>query len=177
MHRISNQQCTMNITNTYFVPLSTSILSNPEILRQLQNLQQMQQEEEKRRKLEEMKQQEEEFDKHLAQTVPVSERLVCLVLMSLCFSKGLIVFAETSVRRRLRAGSPRLEAAAAGERRVRPDEARVHVPGAGHVSTAARLRARQAGPQPSRRRRAGRQRSGVHPRRYFAFVSRRGYTF
>lgn len=49
-------------------------MQNPEILRQLQNFQQMQaqQEEEKRRKLQEMKQQEEEFDKHLAQTVPVS---------------------------------------------------------------------------------------------------------
>jgi len=53
---------------------SSRILQNPEILRQLQNFQQMQaqQEEEKRRKLQEMKQQEEEFDKHLAQTVPVS---------------------------------------------------------------------------------------------------------
>jgi hypothetical protein len=51
-------------------------------MRQLQNLQQqmsqqqMKQQqhemEEKRRKLQEMKQQEEEFDKHLAQTLPVS---------------------------------------------------------------------------------------------------------
>ncbi|GLH05488.1 Putative RNA-binding protein 16 [Gryllus bimaculatus] len=54
-----------------------SILSNPEVMRQLQTLQQqmsqqqMKQEmEEKLRKLQEMKQQEEEFDKHLAQTVP-----------------------------------------------------------------------------------------------------------
>uniref|UniRef100_A0A1B6C775 RRM domain-containing protein n=1 Tax=Clastoptera arizonana TaxID=38151 RepID=A0A1B6C775_9HEMI len=54
-----------------------SILSNPEVLRQLQNLQvQLHQQqvrhesEEKLRKLQEMRQQEEEFDKHLAQTVP-----------------------------------------------------------------------------------------------------------
>jgi formate dehydrogenase maturation protein FdhE len=55
-----------------------SLLANPEVMRQLQNLQQQmgqQQQhevEEKLRKLQEMKQQEEEFDKHLAQTVPVS---------------------------------------------------------------------------------------------------------
>lgn len=59
-------------------------MSNPEVLRQLQTLQQTlnnpqqlrQQQhyelEEKMRKMQEMKQQEEEFDKHLAQTVPVS---------------------------------------------------------------------------------------------------------
>ncbi|XP_075227994.1 insulator su(Hw) mRNA adaptor isoform X2 [Lycorma delicatula] len=58
-----------------------SILCNPEVLRQLQNLQlhmnqqqQLRQQqsdmEEKMRKLQEMKQQEEEFDKHLAQTLP-----------------------------------------------------------------------------------------------------------
>lgn len=60
-----------------------SILSNPEVLRQLQTLQQtltnpqnMRQQqldmEEKLRKMQEMRQQEEEFDKHLAQTIPVS---------------------------------------------------------------------------------------------------------
>lgn len=60
-----------------------SILSNPEVLRQLQTLQQtltnpqnMRQQqldiEEKFRKMQEMRQQEEEFDKHLAQTIPVS---------------------------------------------------------------------------------------------------------
>lgn len=51
------------------------------VLRQLQTLQQTMQSnasssqlemEEKMRKLQQMKQQEEEFDKHLAQTVPVS---------------------------------------------------------------------------------------------------------
>ncbi|KAL0276144.1 UNVERIFIED_CONTAM: hypothetical protein PYX00_003778 [Menopon gallinae] len=57
-----------------------SILQNPEILRQLTALQQQMSQhqlrqqqleiEEKMRKLKEMKQQEEEFDKHLAQTVP-----------------------------------------------------------------------------------------------------------
>jgi hypothetical protein len=55
-------------------------------MRQLQNLQQqmsqqqMKQQqhemEEKLRKLQEMKQQEEEFDKHLAQTLPVSASIV-----------------------------------------------------------------------------------------------------
>lgn len=59
-----------------------SILQNPEILRQLTALQQQMSQhqlrqqqlevEEKMRKLKEMKQQEEEFDKHLAQTIPVS---------------------------------------------------------------------------------------------------------
>lgn len=59
-----------------------SILSNPEVLRQLQTLQTLtnpqnmrQQQldmEEKLRKMQEMRQQEEEFDKHLAQTIPVS---------------------------------------------------------------------------------------------------------
>lgn len=55
------------------------LLTNPEVLRQLQTLQQtmqtgqsQQEMEEKMRKLQQMKQQEEEFDKHLAQTVPVS---------------------------------------------------------------------------------------------------------
>lgn len=56
-----------------------SLLSNPEVLRQLQTLQQTINQTqhhqdidiEKLRKLQEMKQQEEEFDKHLAQTVPV----------------------------------------------------------------------------------------------------------
>ncbi|KAK6636800.1 hypothetical protein RUM43_010463 [Polyplax serrata] len=57
-----------------------NILQNPEILRQLTALQQQMSQhqlrqqqlevEEKMRKLKEMKQQEEEFDKHLAQTVP-----------------------------------------------------------------------------------------------------------
>ena len=37
-----------------------------------QQIKQQHEMEEKRRKLQEMKQQEEEFDKHLAQTVPVS---------------------------------------------------------------------------------------------------------
>ncbi|XP_072743913.1 uncharacterized protein Isha [Anoplolepis gracilipes] len=55
------------------------LLANPEVLRQLQTLQQTMQSnasstqheiEEKMRKLQQMKQQEEEFDKHLAQTVP-----------------------------------------------------------------------------------------------------------
>lgn len=57
------------------------LLTNPEVLRQLQTLQQtmqgtgqsQQEMEEKVRKLQLMKQQEEEFDKHLAQTVPVSQ--------------------------------------------------------------------------------------------------------
>lgn len=55
------------------------ILSNPEVLRQLQTLQQQmssrQQQaemEDKMRRLQEMRHQEEEFDKHLAQTLPVS---------------------------------------------------------------------------------------------------------
>ncbi|XP_017775354.1 PREDICTED: splicing factor, arginine/serine-rich 15 isoform X2 [Nicrophorus vespilloides] len=56
-----------------------SLLSNPEVLRQLQTLQQTMNNSqpmhaeydlEKLRKLQEMKQQEEEFDKHLAQTLP-----------------------------------------------------------------------------------------------------------
>lgn len=55
------------------------LLTNPEVLRQLQTLQQTMQGnvasaqlemEEKMRKLQQMKQQEDEFDKHLAQTVP-----------------------------------------------------------------------------------------------------------
>lgn len=41
------------------------------MLRHLQTLQQSELDLEKLRKLQEMKQQEEEFDKHLAQTVPV----------------------------------------------------------------------------------------------------------
>lgn len=55
----------------------TSLLTNPEVLRQLQTLQQTMalaqdalQDPDKIRKLQEMKQQEDEFDKHLAQTVP-----------------------------------------------------------------------------------------------------------
>lgn len=70
----------MHVLNSSAILLFSRILSNPEILRQLQNFQQMQQqqEEEKSRKLQEMKQQEEEFDKHLAQTVHVGFR--CLFL-------------------------------------------------------------------------------------------------
>lgn len=59
-----------------------SLLTNPEVLRQLQTLQQtmanavqpqnQEMDMDKLRKLQEMKQQEDEFDKHLAQTVPVS---------------------------------------------------------------------------------------------------------
>uniref|UniRef100_A0A6P7FT53 Uncharacterized protein LOC114333801 isoform X1 n=1 Tax=Diabrotica virgifera virgifera TaxID=50390 RepID=A0A6P7FT53_DIAVI len=60
-----------------FLPV-TSLLTNPEVLRQLQTLQQtmanaVQPQEldmDRARKMQEMKQQEEEFDKHLAQTVP-----------------------------------------------------------------------------------------------------------
>lgn len=66
------------------MPQFCSLLANPEVLRQLQTLQQTmanaQQQEmdmDKMRKLQEMKQQEEEFDKHLAQTVPVSYKLSC----------------------------------------------------------------------------------------------------
>lgn len=57
--------------------LNYSLLANPVVLRQLQTLQmsvshQHQVEmEDKVRRLHEMKQQEAEFDKHLAQTVPV----------------------------------------------------------------------------------------------------------
>ncbi|XP_044760974.1 SR-related and CTD-associated factor 4-like isoform X2 [Coccinella septempunctata] len=56
-------------------PSVTSLLTNPEVVRQLQTLQQtmalaQEVDTEKLRKLQEMKQQEEEFDKHLAQTVP-----------------------------------------------------------------------------------------------------------
>lgn len=62
------------------------------VLRQLQTLQQTMQSnasssqlemEEKMRKLQQMKQQEEEFDKHLAQTVPVSSNnfLIFLYIM------------------------------------------------------------------------------------------------
>ncbi|KAK9884912.1 hypothetical protein WA026_009150 [Henosepilachna vigintioctopunctata] len=52
-----------------------NLLTNPEVLRQLQTLQQtmaiaQEVDADKLRKLQEMKQQEEEFDKHLAQTVP-----------------------------------------------------------------------------------------------------------
>lgn len=42
---------------------------------------QAQQEEEKKRKLQEMKQQEEEFDKHLAQTVPVRFIIIYLTIL------------------------------------------------------------------------------------------------
>ncbi|KAJ8985761.1 hypothetical protein NQ317_014414 [Molorchus minor] len=54
----------------------SSLLTNPEVLRQLQTLQQtmagatQEMDADKMRKLQEMKQQEDEFDKHLAQTVP-----------------------------------------------------------------------------------------------------------
>jgi hypothetical protein len=55
----------------------SSLLTNPEVLRQLQTIQQTmtagqtgELDIDKLRKLQEMKQQEEEFDKHLAQTVP-----------------------------------------------------------------------------------------------------------
>ncbi|CAH1991878.1 unnamed protein product [Acanthoscelides obtectus] len=55
----------------------SSLLTNPEVLRQLQTLQQTMasaqhadMDVEKMRRMQEMKQQEEEFDKHLAQTVP-----------------------------------------------------------------------------------------------------------
>jgi hypothetical protein len=58
--------------------LHFSLLTNPEVLRQLQTIQQTmtagqtgELDIDKLRKLQEMKQQEEEFDKHLAQTVPV----------------------------------------------------------------------------------------------------------
>lgn len=67
------------VNNTIFL---NSLLSNPEVMRQLQTLQQQlgqQQQiemEEKMRKLQEMKQQEEEFDKHLAQTVPVGINII-----------------------------------------------------------------------------------------------------
>nr|XP_014286010.1 uncharacterized protein LOC106686920 isoform X3 [Halyomorpha halys] len=63
-----------------------TILSNPEVLRHLQTLQQQmsnrkqeptQEEiEDKMRRLQEMRHQEEEFDKHLAQTLPVSQTAV-----------------------------------------------------------------------------------------------------
>lgn len=62
-----------------------SLLTNPEVLRQLQTLQQTmtsgqtgELDIDKLRKLQEMKQQEEEFDKHLAQTVPVYLLLLLL---------------------------------------------------------------------------------------------------
>jgi hypothetical protein len=57
--------------------LNCSLLANPVVLRQLQTLQmsvshqQQVEMEDKVRRLHEMKQQEAEFDKHLAQTVPV----------------------------------------------------------------------------------------------------------
>lgn len=62
------------------------IMCHLKVLRQLQTLQQTMQSnasssqhemEEKMRKLQQMKQQEEEFDKHLAQTVPVSYLIQC----------------------------------------------------------------------------------------------------
>nr|CAD7408853.1 unnamed protein product [Timema poppensis] len=58
-----------------------TLLSNPEVLRQLQTLQQQMSQqqhelEEKVRKLQEMKQQEDEFDKHLAQTVPDAPKIL-----------------------------------------------------------------------------------------------------
>lgn len=68
--------------------LCCRILSNPEVLRHLQTLQQQMstrktdpaqdEMEEKMRRLQEMRHQEEEFDKHLAQTLPVS------ILKQLC---------------------------------------------------------------------------------------------
>lgn len=64
------------------------MLSNPEVLRQLQTLQQTMSQQthqdmdiDKIRKLQEMKQQEEEFDKHLAQTVPVSGLLKVFIFI------------------------------------------------------------------------------------------------
>lgn len=58
----------------------SNLLTNPEVLRQLQTIQQTmtagqtgELDIDKLRKLQEMKQQEEEFDKHLAQTVPVRD--------------------------------------------------------------------------------------------------------
>ncbi|KAG5885789.1 hypothetical protein JTB14_031223 [Gonioctena quinquepunctata] len=63
-------------TNESILPV-TSLLTNPEVLRQLQTLQQTmvsaaqpEVDQDKMRKMQEMKQQEDEFDKHLAQTVP-----------------------------------------------------------------------------------------------------------
>lgn len=73
------------------------------MLRQLQTLQQTmtggQQGEmdmDKLRKLQEMKQQEEEFDKHLAQTVPVSFYCFLFSLFYFFFN-----FSESSIRRRM----------------------------------------------------------------------------
>ncbi|XP_011263700.1 protein SCAF8 [Camponotus floridanus] len=83
---ISNSPNATASSNTQHNTISTNnsleslglLLANPEVLRQLQTLQQTMQSnassqhemEEKMRKLQQMKQQEEEFDKHLAQTVP-----------------------------------------------------------------------------------------------------------
>ncbi|KAL6447499.1 hypothetical protein ACFW04_000014 [Cataglyphis niger] len=85
---IANSPNTTALVNTQHNAVSTNssleslglLLANPEVLRQLQTLQQTMQSnassssqhemEEKMRKLQQMKQQEEEFDKHLAQTVP-----------------------------------------------------------------------------------------------------------
>ncbi|XP_065157568.1 SR-related and CTD-associated factor 4 isoform X2 [Atheta coriaria] len=67
------------IQNSQTIDTVGSLLSNPEVLRQLQTLQASMSNQnnahgefdmEKLRKLQEMKQQEEEFDKHLAQTLP-----------------------------------------------------------------------------------------------------------
>lgn len=75
----------------------SSLLSNPEVLRQLQTLQQTLSQSgpeidlEKLRKLQEMKQQEEEFDKHLAQTVPVSFNLFFFFPVFLSFHFRLII--------------------------------------------------------------------------------------
>jgi len=68
-------------TNFYIYTIHYHYVLFLKVLRQLQTLQQTMQNnasssqhemEEKMRKLQQMKQQEEEFDKHLAQTVPVS---------------------------------------------------------------------------------------------------------
>lgn len=75
---------------------SFSLLSNPEVLRQLQTIQQhmsqQQEMEDKLRKLQEMKQQEEEFDKHLAQTVPVCIYFCCLYFSKTISCKILVYF-------------------------------------------------------------------------------------
>ena len=76
-----------------------SILSNPEVLRHLQTLQNTilqphaEMDVEKLRKLQEMKQQEDEFDKHLAQTVPV-----CVAVGIFCLNKKRVWFAELAFR-------------------------------------------------------------------------------
>lgn len=54
------------------------------------NAQQQEMDMDKMRKLQEMKQQEEEFDKHLAQTVPVSSRFL-LLYYSNAASEGFVL--------------------------------------------------------------------------------------